>query len=44
VQNPLAIRMLEGEFGEGDRIVADREEGAPGLRFRKAGAEAGVAA
>jgi ATP-dependent Clp protease ATP-binding subunit ClpB len=44
VQNPLAIRVLEGEFEAGDRIVADREEGAPGLTFRKTGTEAGVAA
>jgi len=44
VQNPLAIRVLEGEFGEGDRIVADREGDASGLVFRKAGAAAGVAA
>jgi ATP-dependent Clp protease ATP-binding subunit ClpB len=41
VQNPLAIRVLEGEFEAGDRIVADREEGAPGLTFRKAGAGSG---
>jgi ATP-dependent Clp protease ATP-binding subunit ClpB len=44
VQNPLAIRVLEGEFEAGDGIVADREEGAPGLTFRKTGTEAGVAA
>jgi ATP-dependent Clp protease ATP-binding subunit ClpB len=44
VQNPLAIRVLEGEFEAGDGILADREEGAPGLTFRKTGTEAGVAA
>jgi ATP-dependent Clp protease ATP-binding subunit ClpB len=44
VQNPLAIRVLEGEFEPGDRIIADREEGTTGLTFRKTGTEAGVAA
>jgi ATP-dependent Clp protease ATP-binding subunit ClpB len=36
VQNPLAIRVLEGEFEEGDTIVVDREPGAPQLSFRSA--------
>ncbi|HEU0054121.1 MAG TPA: AAA family ATPase, partial [Longimicrobium sp.] len=40
VQNPLAIRVLEGDFGEGDTIVVDRDPGAPGLTFRSAGAPA----
>jgi ATP-dependent Clp protease ATP-binding subunit ClpB len=38
VLDPLARRVLEGEFGEGDRIVIDTEAG--NLAFRKA---AGVA-
>ncbi len=33
VLDPLAIRVLEGEFGEGDRVVVDA--GAEGLRFTK---------
>ncbi|HET7230211.1 MAG TPA: hypothetical protein VFJ16_09425 [Longimicrobium sp.] len=38
VQNPLAIRVLEGEFEDGDTIVVDREPGASVLTFRPAGA------
>jgi ATP-dependent Clp protease ATP-binding subunit ClpB len=34
VLNPLAMRVLEGEFAEGDRIVIDAGDG--GLDFRKA--------
>jgi ATP-dependent Clp protease ATP-binding subunit ClpB len=34
VQNPLAIRVLEGEFEEGNTVVADREPGATQLTFR----------
>jgi len=33
VLDPLAMRVLEGEFREGDRITAD--VGEPGLRFVK---------
>jgi ATP-dependent Clp protease ATP-binding subunit ClpB len=40
VQNPLAIRVLEGEFGEGDTVVVDRDPGAAGLAFRASGAPA----
>jgi ATP-dependent Clp protease ATP-binding subunit ClpB len=36
VQNPLAIRVLEGEFREGDTIVVDREPGSHQLTFRDA--------
>ncbi|HEX7049771.1 MAG TPA: ATP-dependent chaperone ClpB [Longimicrobiales bacterium] len=42
VQNPLALLLLEGEFDAGDTIVADREEGALRLTFRRA-AERAVA-
>jgi ATP-dependent Clp protease ATP-binding subunit ClpB len=31
--DPLAMRVLQGEFGEGDRVVVDAADGA--LRFRK---------
>jgi ATP-dependent Clp protease ATP-binding subunit ClpB len=43
VQNPLAIRVLEGEFQEGDVVVVDREPGAKALSFRPERAEAGAA-
>jgi ATP-dependent Clp protease ATP-binding subunit ClpB len=33
VLDPLAIRVLEGEFREGDRIVVDA--GSNGILFRK---------
>ena len=36
VQDPLAIRILEGEFPEGSKIVGDVNEGRDGLQFRKA--------
>jgi ATP-dependent Clp protease ATP-binding subunit ClpB len=34
VLDPLAMRVLEGEFGEGDRVAVDT--GADGLTFTKA--------
>jgi ATP-dependent Clp protease ATP-binding subunit ClpB len=34
VQDPLAIRILEGEFEEGAKIQADVAEGGDGLTFR----------
>ncbi|CAN5847223.1 ATP-dependent chaperone ClpB [soil metagenome] len=36
VQNPLAIRLLEGEFGEGDHIQVSRADGSRQLEFRRA--------
>jgi ATP-dependent Clp protease ATP-binding subunit ClpB len=33
VLDPLAIRVLEGEFREGDRILVDA--GSEGILFRK---------
>ncbi|CAN5803180.1 ATP-dependent chaperone ClpB [soil metagenome] len=44
VQNPLAIRVLEGEFSEGDTVVVDREPGTHGLVFRSADVAAGAGA
>jgi ATP-dependent Clp protease ATP-binding subunit ClpB len=44
VQNPLAIRVLEGEFSEGDTVVVDHELGTHGLSFRAMGAVASVGA
>jgi len=40
VQNPLAIRVLEGEFDDGDTVVVDRDPSGTHLEFRHAGAEA----
>ncbi len=34
VQNPLAVRLLEGAFEEGSRIVADLPAGSNKLEFR----------
>ena len=34
VENPLAMRLLEGEFAEGDSVLVDAEDGA--LTFAKA--------
>ena len=34
IENPLAMKMLAGEFAEGDRVIADAR--ADGLRFEKA--------
>jgi ATP-dependent Clp protease ATP-binding subunit ClpB len=35
LQNPLALRVLEGEFDDGDLIEVDREPGSLRLSFRK---------
>ena len=40
VQNPLALRVLEGEFDDGDTVVVDRDPSGAQLVFRHAGAEA----
>jgi len=42
VQNPLALRMLEGEFEEGDTVRVDRGPGGE-LQFEKLRASAAVA-
>jgi ATP-dependent Clp protease ATP-binding subunit ClpB len=44
VQNPLAIRVLEGAFEEGDTVVVDRDPGGAQLVFRTAAREAGAEA
>jgi ATP-dependent Clp protease ATP-binding subunit ClpB len=41
VENPLALRLLEGEFGEGDTVRVDLEDGE--LVFAKAAAEPAAA-
>jgi ATP-dependent Clp protease ATP-binding subunit ClpB len=38
VENPLALRLLEGDFADGDTIRVDAEEGE--IRFEKVGAAA----
>ena len=36
VENPLAMKLLSGEFGEGDAVVADLSADGASLRFHKA--------
>jgi ATP-dependent Clp protease ATP-binding subunit ClpB len=40
VENPLALRLLEGDFADGDSIRVDAEDGE--LRFEKVGAAVAV--
>jgi ATP-dependent Clp protease ATP-binding subunit ClpA len=42
VENPLALRLLEGDFADGDTIRVDAEDGE--IRFEKVGAPAAAAA
>jgi ATP-dependent Clp protease ATP-binding subunit ClpB len=42
VENPLALRLLEGDFADGDTIRVDAEDGE--IRFEKVGATAVAAA
>jgi ATP-dependent Clp protease ATP-binding subunit ClpB len=42
VENPLALRLLEGDFGEGDTVRVDAKDGE--LSFEKAGTRAAAAA
>ncbi|MGI9183286.1 MAG: AAA family ATPase, partial [Longimicrobiaceae bacterium] len=44
VQNPLAVRILEGEFEEGDTVVVEREPGSAQLTFRSAASTVEVGA
>ena len=45
LQDPLAIRLLSGEFKDGDTILADYDENAgddtAGITFRKTASPAG---
>ena len=34
IENPLALRLLEGDVGDGARIVADVDEAGDGIAFR----------
>jgi ATP-dependent Clp protease ATP-binding subunit ClpB len=40
LENPLALRLLEGDFGDGDVVRVDAENGE--LTFARAGAAVGV--
>jgi ATP-dependent Clp protease ATP-binding subunit ClpB len=40
IQNPLAMKILEGVFAEGDRIEVTADSGTKGMIFSKASAEA----
>ncbi len=40
--NPLSTAVLEGEFNEGDTVVADRQEGEDRLLFRRSDQPAAV--
>ena len=40
VENPLALRLLEGDFADGDTIRVDAEAGE--IRFEKLGAAVAV--
>jgi ATP-dependent Clp protease ATP-binding subunit ClpB len=42
LENPLALRLLEGDFADGDTIRVDAEDGE--IRFEKVGAAAAAAA
>jgi ATP-dependent Clp protease ATP-binding subunit ClpB len=42
VENPLALRLLEGDFADGDTIRVDAEDGE--IRFEKVGTAAAAAA
>ncbi len=35
VQDPLALELLNGDFGAGDTVVAEAPQDAPGLSFAK---------
>ncbi|HEX6940126.1 MAG TPA: ATP-dependent chaperone ClpB [Longimicrobiales bacterium] len=43
VQNPLALALLDGEFGDGDTIIADRADDAMHLTFTRETAAPAVA-
>jgi len=43
IQDPLALHMLNGDFGPGDTVVVDSEEGSATLRFGKKTVEEKVA-
>ena len=43
VQNPLALMLLEGEFHDGDTILADAEPGRLELSFRREDTDAAAA-
>jgi ATP-dependent Clp protease ATP-binding subunit ClpB len=44
VQNPLALRVLEGEFDDGETVIVDRKPGGSALVFRAGAGDADTAA
>ena len=36
IQDPLALKLLNGDFQEGDTMEVDAQPGADGLQFKKA--------
>jgi ATP-dependent Clp protease ATP-binding subunit ClpB len=40
VQSPMALRLLEGEFADGETVVVDAEQGTAQLAFRRGAAAA----
>ena len=44
LENPLALRLLEGDFGEGDTVVVDAQNGDLVFTRAAAGATASAAA
>ena len=42
VESPLSVKLLEGEFSEGDRVIVDIDDAQGGLVFRRAAGEARV--
>ncbi len=42
IQDPLALKLINGEFLEGDTVVVDAAPGATELQFSKLGAGGGV--
>ena len=35
IQNPLALKLINGEFSEGDTVTVDAKEGGSELQFSK---------
>jgi ATP-dependent Clp protease ATP-binding subunit ClpB len=38
IQDPLALALLEGEFGEGDTVMVDRDGDRDAMKFSKSAA------
>jgi ATP-dependent Clp protease ATP-binding subunit ClpB len=42
LQNPLALQVLEGKYGDGDKILVDRSKDGNSLTFERIAAEGGT--